>query len=219
MPDLRCILWSMYRFRRWLAPMASALSLLLTCCGTSAPSPTGPKPATSLPHVSSTLQVTGAIHGSISDVRLIGCGRRSSGNYTVFYSAVYFKVDSSWYDLELSGINRLPVPFNTSDIGYSGPGPYNADVSLREMDLYPGGMVSSGPAWGSPNTRSPTLTINAGEKSVSIGSTSANITQRPLTFSDRLELWPVKPGTVGPAPDASPGPDSIVVLSGSWSCS
>lgn len=209
----------MYRFTQWLTPAITAVTLVLAGCGTSSPSPTGSTPATSLRHVSSTLRVSGAIHGDITDVRLINCGQQTSGNTKVFYAAIYFMADGHWYDLELSGINKLPVPFNTSDTGYSGPGPYNADVSLREMDLYPGGMVSSGPAWGSPNTRSPTLTINAGEKSVSIGSIGANITQQPLIFSDRLELWPVKPGTVGPAPDASPGPESIVVLSGSWNCS
>ena len=209
----------MTRLANWRNPVfTSIVGLLVAACGSHPQGSSGPQPATSLPHVSATLQATGAIHGSLTDVRLIGCGRRTSGNSTGFYAAVYFMADGNWYDLELTAINKLPVPFNTTDVGYSGPGLYAADVYLRAMDLYPGDMVSSGPAWGSPNTRSPTLTISTGEDSVTVGSTAANITKAPLSVSDRLELWPVMPGTFGPAPNSSPGPDSIVVLSGSWNC-
>ena len=190
--------------------------VLLAACGTNSSGLKAPKPATSLPQVHANLTVSGAINGSITDVRLINCGSQSAGTISVFYAAIYFEDDGQWYDLELNGVTRLPETLYANSFGYSGPGLYSANAYLRAMDLYPGGMVSSGSAWGMPQTERPTINIGSGQASVTLGSTPSGAAQ--LSLSDHLVLWPVKPGSLDPPLNSHPGPDSIVVLSGSWNC-
>jgi len=196
----------------------TAALLVPACNSNTPPSATAPKRATSLPQVSSTLHVSGAISGTVTDVRLVGCHQEQAGTASEFYAGVYFKVDQHWYELELIATTRLGVPYSGTNTGYVGPGLYGADVFLRAMDLYAGGMVSAGPAWTNAISENSTLTVSAGERSVAVGSARLSINLIPTSSSNQLELWPVVPGTVGPAPGVTPSPDTVVVVNGSWSC-
>jgi hypothetical protein len=200
---------------------ATAIAIFLASCGGNGPSsgqssaePGIQKPATSLPEASSNLTVSGAIHGTISDSRLVGCERRQAGSVSTFYSGIYFKIDPQWYELELIAITKLG-PYSRINPGYNGTGSYAANAFLRAMDLHPGGMVSTGPAWSKPTNQTATVTVTSEERWVVLGSMSAD---QPPTKSAQMQLWPVVPGTMGPAPGTTPEPSNIVALRGSWSC-
>ena len=179
--------------------------------------------ATKLPRASASLSVSGVVIGKATEVRVSHCGRTTAGAATLFSSEIYFQLGKHWYDLYMDGQVKLNSAgwLASGSSGYGGSGLYYGNAFLREMDLYPAGMVSTGPAWAPGNGQDATITIVTPNGPVSIGSiTGSPVTlsfNKPPVLSKQLDLWPVMPGTVGPPPNATPGPGDLTV-SGYWNC-
>jgi hypothetical protein len=179
--------------------------------------------ASKLPRASASLTLSGAVSGKATEVRVSHCGRTTAGAATLFSSEIYFQLGKHWYDLYMDGQEKLNSAgwLAPDSSGYTGSGLYNGNAFLREMDLYPTGMVSTGSAWAPGNGLGATITIAAPNGPVSIGSITGSTVavnfNKPPLLSKRLHLWPVMPGTVGPPPNATPGPGDLTV-SGYWNC-
>lgn len=199
-----------------LALVVFMAGLLEACGATSVPSqPALPKSPTDLPSGSADLHLRGPVEADISSIRSFECGSRDDGGgFKSFYASIYFVTGGHWYFLQLIGLNRISaIPTGN---GYLGPGPYSAEAELREIQVYPGGIVTGQHTWGVPIGRVATLTVRRGEKSMSVGSAD-NWGPRAVTSSE-LDLWPKSIDSTGPPPSPDPAPDQIEHITGSWTC-
>lgn len=206
-----------------IAILASLLAVSASCSNqspSSSNSALGPV-ATHLPKASASLKLSGAVGGNVSEVRVLHRGRTAAGATTLFSSEIYVQIGKYSYDFYTDGQEMLNAVGFPTGSGYIGSGLYLGNAFLREMDLYPAGLVSTGRQWAPPDPEGATISLGSPQGPVTVGSKTPlnppfSLT-KPANLSKDLALWPTMPGSAGVAPNSTPSAQDLTI-SGWWRC-
>lgn len=194
----------------------SGLSVLLIGCGNqhNPPNPAQrPNPA-ELPAAKANLDLSGALTGHVTEVRIAQCESKKAGTQADFYASIYFQLSGTWYSLEMVTLNPLPPSANE---GYSGPGKYSASALLRDVVVLSSATLHGAHAWGANPDYLTTLRVNGQPTSLQVGSLHGDL-MHPSP-SNEVALWPMRSDQSGAASYPRPDDSAIVHVVGSWVCS
>src|SRR2546423_1802779 len=192
---------------------AAALCVVLVGCANQPSPPQRPNPA-ELPAATADLDVSGALTGHVSEVRIGQCGSKKAGTQADFYAEIYFRLSGTWYSLEMVTLNPLPP---AASEGYLGPGTYSASALLRDLVVLSSATLHGAHAWGANPEDLTSLQVKNQPTLLEVGSVRGDGMHR--TASNEIDLWPMRSDQSGPASYPRPDDSAMVHVVGSWSCS